>query len=344
MFKQFASLDELKRVIYLCVVPLVFVALILNALLQKGEVTNTLNFIVNITLIFWLVISWILLHKVRFVRFVEYSNLVLLSVYHITTFSDTIKNYMLEIGGALGDFIVWMPIYFIFIFLTLGAKRGLHFSVAIFAVTVGNGIIYITQLSSESLGSILQFYFANFVYIIVIYYSQHIFKAYAKVDLLKQHAYLDSLTGIANRRQIDEWLEHKVMHSQKIQLSFSLIFFDIDYFKKVNDLYGHKTGDSVLIELAELIQTSLAKRNLLGRWGGEEFIIISDVGGKDAVKLAEQLRKKVEEHDFQGVGTLTASFGVTDSKQGDTIDSLLSRVDEGLYQSKNYGRNKVSIS
>jgi diguanylate cyclase (GGDEF)-like protein len=344
LFKKFASLAELKRIIYLCVVPVVFVALITNTLLQNGDGANKLNFIVNNTLTFWFIISWILLYKIRFVRFVEYSNLVLISVYHLTTFYDAFNNHMLKIGGTLGDFPVWMPIIIMFIFLTLGMKRGFYFSMGIFALTLVNGIIYINQLSSQSLDSLLQFYFANFVYIIVLYFCQHMFKVYAKVELFKKHAYIDSLTGIANRRQIDEWLENKVTDSQKMQMSFSIIFFDIDYFKKINDLYGHKTGDCVLIELVELIQRNLVNNNYLGRWGGEEFIIISDFGSKDAVKLAEQLRKKVEEHRFRDVGRLTASFGVTNSKQDDTIDSLLCRVDEGLYQSKNYGRNKVSIS
>jgi diguanylate cyclase (GGDEF)-like protein len=163
------------------------------------------------------------------------------------------------------------------------------------------------------------------------------------MELLKKYAYLDSLTGVANRHQIDEWLDQKLSDSREMHTSFSIIFFDIDYFKRVNDLFGHKIGDSVLVELAVLIQEHLAIRDRLGRWGGEEFIVISDVTGNNAIAFADYLREKVEEHEFKEVGRLTASFGVADSRLEDTIDSLLNRADEGLYQSKNTGKNKVSM-
>lgn len=341
-FKQFESLDELKRSVYLWVVPCIFIALILNTLMQNADAENKLNFIINSTLTVWFAISWIFLYKNSFIRFIEYSNLTLISVYHVTTFIDAVHNSLNQIGGSLGDFIVWMPIYFMFVFLTLGIKRGFYFSIGISAITLADGIMYMNRLSLVSIDSLFQYYFASFVYIIVLLYAQHMFKAYAKVEMFKKYAYVDALTGIANRHQIDEWLENKLNDCQEMHMCFSIIFFDIDHFKTVNDHYGHKTGDSVLKELAELIQINLAKRDLLGRWGGEEFIVITEVLGRDAVKLAELLREKVEEHSFYGAGHLTASFGVTQSHTGDTIDSLLSRADEGLYQSKNCGRNKVS--
>ncbi|MFJ7725240.1 GGDEF domain-containing protein [Neobacillus sp. NPDC097160] len=335
-------MDKLKRSVYLWVVPCIFTAFILNTLLQNSNAENKINFIINNTLTIWFVISWILLYKVRFVRFIEYSNLVLISVYHVATFFVVVHHYLLKMGGSLGDFIVWMPIYIVFIFLTLGIKKGMYFSIGIFALTLVDGVIFMNRLSIESIDSLLQFYFANIIYIIVLFYAQHIFKAYTEAEMFKKHAYLDSLTGIANRHRIDEWLENKLKDSKEIQVNFSIIFFDLDYFKKVNDMYGHKAGDAVLIELAELIKNSLSPHDLFGRWGGEEFIIIPDISGRGVIMLAEQLREMVEEHDFQVVGKLTASFGVADSQQDDDIDSLLSRVDEGLYRSKNCGRNKVS--
>jgi diguanylate cyclase (GGDEF)-like protein len=342
MFKKFESPADLKRIVFLWVVPFIIIALILNTILQTADAPNKFNFIINNTLTVWFLISWVLMYKKRLVVFAEYSNLALVSVYHVATFYDAITNYMLVSGGSLGDFIVWMPIYIMFIFLILGTKRGFYFSMGIYVITLVNGIMYFNQLSSESLDSLFQFYFSNFVYIIVLYFAQHMFKAYAKVELFKKHAYVDSLTGIANRHKIDEFLENKLKNSKEMHMPFSIIFFDIDHFKKINDRFGHKVGDSVLIELAELIDRNLSKQDLLGRWGGEEFLIITDASGNDAIKLAEQLRKNVEAHGFKGAGKLTASFGVTTSQKSDSIDSLLSRVDEGLYNSKNFGRNKVS--
>lgn len=342
MFKQFESLDELKRSVYLWVIPCILIALILNTLMQNGYAEYRLNFVMNNTLTVWFSISWVLLYKNRFMRFCEYSNLALISVYHVTTFFDAVHTYLLQMGGSLGDFIIWMPIYFMFIFLTLGTKRGLYFSIGISALTLADGIMQLERLSIESIDSLFQFYFASFVYIVVLVYAQHMFKAYATAEIFKKHAYVDALTGIANRYRIDEWLENKLNDCQEINRCFSIIFFDLDYFKRINDRYGHKIGDSVLKELAELIQLNLPNGNMLGRWGGEEFIVITDALGNEAVNLAEFLREKVEAHCFHGAGGLTASFGVTNSRKDDTIDSLLSRVDEGLYRSKNCGRNTVS--
>lgn len=342
MLKNFESLNELKIRIYLWVVPCIIIALISNTLLQNIDAAYKFNFTINNTLTIWFFISWFLLYKRLFVQFTEYSNLVLVSFYHVTTFFDAVRNYMVVSGGSLGDFIIWMPIITLFFFLTLGTKRGLYFSIVIFLTTFVMGIMYLNSLSAESIDSLGQYYFANLVYIIVLYYAQHMFKTYADLEMFRKYAYYDSLTRIANRLRIDEWLEDKLKLLADKQEEFSVIFFDIDHFKEVNDNFGHKIGDEVLVELAELIQRHLTNRELFGRWGGEEFIIISNSLGEDTVKLAENLRQVVTKHSFKGAGNLTASFGVTDSKAGDSIDSLLNRADRGLYQCKNSGRNQVS--
>ncbi|WP_052353823.1 GGDEF domain-containing protein [Neobacillus jeddahensis] len=343
MFKQFESLHELKRSVYLWVTPCIFLALSLNILIQGGFEEDKLSFIIDNILAVWLVVSWFLFYKNLHIRLSEYVSLLIVSVYHVSTFFDVVHYYLLKSGGSLGDFIVWMPVYVMFIFLALGTKRGFLFSIAIFAITLVDGLMQVNKLPSESIDSLLQYYAANFVYIIVFFYAQQMFKAFAKAEMFKKYAYIDALTGIANRHLIDEWLEKKLLKSKEMKVDFSVIFFDIDYFKKVNDVYGHKTGDSILIELAELIKAILPACDLFGRWGGEEFIVITDDTGENASKLAELIRARIEEHDFKVVGSLTASFGVADSRFEDTIDSLLSRVDEGLYESKKRGRNQVTV-
>lgn len=342
MLQRFESLNELKIRIYLWVVPCIVISLISNTLLQNMNDVYQFNFTINNTLSIWFIISWVFLFKRIFVQFTEYSNLALVSFYHVTTFFDAVRNYMVVDGGALGDFIIWMPIITLFFFLTLGTKRGLYYSIVIFLATFVMGIMYLPVLSSESIDSLGQYYFANLVYIIVLYYAQHVFKTYADLEMFKKHAYYDSLTRIANRLRIDEWLQKKLKAFEDKREVFSIIFFDIDHFKSVNDNYGHKIGDEVLVELAQLIQLRLTNRELFGRWGGEEFIIITSKEGDETVKLAEKLRKIVADHHFKGAGNLTASFGVTYSKPGDSIDSLLNRADKGLYQCKNVGRNQVS--
>ncbi|WP_052352867.1 GGDEF domain-containing protein [Neobacillus dielmonensis] len=342
MAKSIRSFAELKRHIYLWVLPILIFSLFTNSILEKLFFARSLNGIINISLIIWFIVSWILLYKRGISTIIEYSNLILISIYHVTKVASVIYYRIVQSGGGeLGDFIVWMPLYIMFIFFTLGQKRGLYFSFIIFLITLINGLMYIGELPPESVDSFIQFYIATSVYIIVLYYAQHLFKVFTEMEIVKKHAFLDSLTSIANRHQIDEWLEGMIRDARETGTQFAVIFFDIDHFKLVNDQLGHKTGDSVLIEFAQLVKSSLPLGDKFGRWGGEEFILISSSCGDNALKLAEYLRAIIENHAFREVKGLTASFGVADYQPGDTIDTLLNRADKGLYLSKKTGRNKV---
>jgi diguanylate cyclase (GGDEF)-like protein len=122
----------------------------------------------------------------------------------------------------------------------------------------------------------------------------------------------------------------------------SLVFFDIDHFKKVNDVFGHLAGDEVLRHIAHLVKSSLRKSDLIARWGGEEFIILLPNTGLDvAIRLAQNIRKIVAIEKFEDVGYLTCSFGVTQLGEDEEEDSVLRRIDTLLYQAKENGRNTV---
>ena len=341
MFNNFDTIDELKRSVYLWLLPIITIALVINSILNE---MSRFDVIVNFTLIFWFSVSWLLAYLNRGIRFGEYSNLLLVSLYHVFTLVDVVYNNLAKTGGSLGDFIVWMPLIIMFFFLVLGTKKGLYYSIFIFLITLAVGVVYSGQMTPESIDSLTQFHAANIVYILVLFYAQNMFRAFTERDLLKKYAYLDSLTHVANRHQIDVWLEEKLEAAEKEGEQFSAIFFDIDHFKKVNDVFGHKIGDCVLKELSAIVSVNLTDGDLFGRWGGEEFILITDSTGGQAYEKAEHFRKMVENHCFNGVGNLTASFGVTDYQSGDNIDSLLNRADKGLYTSKNCGRNKVSVN
>lgn len=341
MFKKFDKIDELKRSVYLWLLPIIIIALVINSFLNNESLFDT---VINTTLIFWFSVSWVLAFINRGIRFGEYSNLFLVSVYHVFTLFDVVHNDLAKTGGSLGDFIVWIPLIIMFFFLVLGTKRGLYYSIIIFLITVAIGLMYIREMPPESIDSLTQFHAANIVYILVLFYAQNMFRAFTERDFFKKHAYIDSLTRVANRHQIDVWLEEKLEAAEENENPFSIIFFDIDHFKKVNDQYGHKIGDCVLKELSAIVSGNLSEGDLFGRWGGEEFILISNSTGEKAYEKAEHFRKVVENHCFKGAGSLTASFGVTDYQPGDNIDSLLNRADKGLYLSKNSGRNKVSMN
>lgn len=154
----------------------------------------------------------------------------------------------------------------------------------------------------------------------------------------------DVLTKLMNRAKIDEVLVREVKRSSREGHSFSVVLIDIDYFKDVNDSYGHQAGDVVLTQFSSLLSINVRGTDYLGRWGGEEFLVIcpnTDIHG--AYTLAENLRKLVEKETFSFIGHKTASFGVAEFHEGDTLENIFKNVDEALYAAKTDGRNQVKI-
>ncbi len=159
---------------------------------------------------------------------------------------------------------------------------------------------------------------------------------------LERLSVTDKLTGLYNRLKIDAVLEHEITRSQRFGQPFSLILLDIDHFKSVNDTYGHQAGDLVLIAVASILAGNTRKTDIVGRWGGEEFIVICPQTDEIGVlNLAEGLREKFQAYDFPVAKHKTASFGVTTYRQGDQPKEIVQRVDEALYLAKNNGRNRV---
>ena len=159
---------------------------------------------------------------------------------------------------------------------------------------------------------------------------------------LEELSVTDQLTKLYNRRKIDSILLTEIEQARRYNQPFSLILIDIDYFKKINDRYGHLVGDRVLQIIARLFSSNIRKTDMVGRWGGEEFLIISMEKDLDKVLIfVEKLRALVDNYKFDIVGNITCSFGVAHFSQGDTVDSLLRRTDVALYDAKKSGRNCV---
>ena len=172
----------------------------------------------------------------------------------------------------------------------------------------------------------------------------------ARIKLLHQQmslmAYTDPLTNIYNRLHFGNFLDSEIDRVKRYGGTFSIIFFDLDRFKNINDEYGHLVGDEVLKEMAEVIQNANRRADIFARYGGEEFIILSpatDING--AQQHAERLRRDIEKHRFGEVNKLTCSFGVTEyNPDSDDVPALFKRVDSALYNAKKMGRNRVEIS
>ncbi|WKY44635.1 diguanylate cyclase [Eubacteriaceae bacterium ES2] len=175
----------------------------------------------------------------------------------------------------------------------------------------------------------------------ILYIERDVTERKRMEDEMKEMILKDQLTGLYNRRKIDEVLMENDQEKMTNRL-VSVIMVDIDYFKKVNDEHGHLVGDEILVMVSRLLEEGIRRSDILGRWGGEEFIIIcpdTDLSG--ALKLAEKLRLKIAEHKFAKVGRKTCSFGVAQLKNDETIDDVLSRSDSALYLAKEMGRNRV---
>ena len=152
----------------------------------------------------------------------------------------------------------------------------------------------------------------------------------------------DCLTNCYNRRFFMQKLEEEIERAKRADSKFSLIMLDIDRFKSINDRFGHNAGDLVLKSMAELINNRICKIDCLARWGGEEFVILlPDTPVKNAVVLAEELRESLSQMDIPDVGRVTASSGVAGYCPGDTVDSLVNKADNMMYEAKAAGRNCV---
>jgi diguanylate cyclase (GGDEF)-like protein len=178
----------------------------------------------------------------------------------------------------------------------------------------------------------------------MIYYNEIVryIAIFDDISQLITQSITDPLTAIANRTHFNLLFKHTLYVAQREHTPLSLIFFDIDHFKVVNDTYGHLVGDDVLRHLANITKNSLRKSDIIARWGGEEFIIVLPNTSLDSASLiAQTLRKTIENEPFAVVQHVTCSFGVAQLQEGEEGEKLILRLDELLYRAKENGRNRV---
>ena len=171
--------------------------------------------------------------------------------------------------------------------------------------------------------------------------------ALEEIEELHKVAWLDALTQVGNRRYTENRIQSRLEEQERYGNPFGLIFLDIDHFKSINDTYGHDIGDQALQMVARTIAHNLKTLDFVGRWGGEEFLVlISNVDGIELLAEAEKLRR-LTLHSFlqtaQGTIQVSASFGATLSIKGDSVEKLVQRADKLMYHSKTSGRNRVSV-
>lgn len=342
-------LERLKVKIYTFILPFVIIAIGVGWTMDfffsnSGVTLSSLLFPI---LDVWLIFCYIyILTKRHFPRSLEIISLTIVFTVYLIWFTNTM-NYNIQKGsssGGLGEFTNWVPLFFIIVFLIFDQRIALILSMIIFSATVTIGIgmnLYFKQhFELQTYDSLIQFYISNAVYILALYYLQRFKLAFIQNEAMQHLANTDYLTNLPNRRLVEKKLSEKMKSDQ----TFSVILLDVDHFKNINDTYGHDIGDQVLKEFSRLIQDNIREQDIVGRWGGEEFIIIANrLSGKQAVIFSDRLRKLIENTSFCHKEQVTASFGVAEYLQKERGQDILKRADVALYRAKENGRNNVEI-
>jgi diguanylate cyclase (GGDEF)-like protein len=167
----------------------------------------------------------------------------------------------------------------------------------------------------------------------------------AMAEAMATVAATDPLTGVANRRELSSVVEAMIEQRLRYGGPLSLVLIDVDHFKRVNDSLGHAAGDEVLKEVCRRLQGELRATDTLGRWGGEEFLVVApSTDGVEAVSLAGRCGDALRATPIGKAGTITASFGVATHQGDESADNLLLRTDEALYEAKHRGRDRVAAA
>ena len=242
---------------------------------------------------------------------------------------------------------LWIPVIYVFVFTLAGHKSSLNISLAILALFVSISLPYLVYHLDEPYGNFtIQLHGVSAVLIAALHFFssyQHRFQvAQLTADELARLANTDELTQLANRRRMTETIEFELARFARYGHTFSLILIDIDHFKTVNDRFGHGTGDKTLVAMATRALALLRHVDTLGRWGGEEFVVIlPETRFEESLHKAASLCTHVAATPLVGDHPLTVSCGVTSVCAGDTADSLLQRADVALYAAKDRGRNRA---
>lgn len=320
--------------------------MLLNTLLLFGAITmgltlvyrlfNTISIpflIIDISTSLSFLISFFLLRKYKNIEQISLFSTLIIIIFML---GFIISNKTHSLG------IVWtyvVPIYVIFL---NGYKKGAILT-AIFYI--GMTFIYIFDVHNwQQMGwdnlSLIRYIITSTVLVAICIAYDYVFTQFQQE--LKKQSRTDSLTGINNRRSIDDILNIEIESIKRNFSNLSFTIFDIDDFKMVNDKYGHLVGDRVLKELTKITISNIRKNDTIGRWGGEEFCIISTNTSLDqAIVLLERLRKNISNHDFKLDENITCSFGVSILTKDFDRYKLIKNADAMLYRAKNGGKNIV---
>jgi len=249
---------------------------------------------------------------------------------------------LLVTGGFENTGIFWFSTFPLLALFLKGKKEGVLWIFLL--VLVGSIILLLNHWNLLNIpypSTTLEQAFFSFIIVSLLAFSYEYIREH-QANQLKKIATVDTLTKAYNRLKITEILEHEVEMVKRYKIDLSLIMFDIDHFKGINDTYGHQIGDFVLQRIANVVRADTRVTDYFGRWGGEEFIIVLPQTNLAGTKIvANRIANSIENHKFDSIKRVTASFGLTEFREGDDVNELIKRADEALYKAKNGGRNMI---
>ena len=235
-------------------------------------------------------------------------------------------------------------------FATVFKYNGKYILISFYPVKSINGKFLgylVSYMGEKTYEIIMRSFYINIIltFVVSIALGILIYIIISDIEKFKKLAETDRLTGLYNKGKFNEVLSKEIERAKRYKRYLSLIIFDIDHFKRINDTYGHKVGDEVLKTLSKIIKENIRKTDFAARWGGEEFVILApetDIEG--ASKLAEKLRKAVESYTFPTVKNITISLGVAQYNFEEKPEDFVVRADMALYKAKEGGRNRVEVA
>ncbi len=252
---------------------------------------------------------------------------------------------------TVANTLQWMPALYVAAFMLFSRRRALIAGGGTFvasALVLGSAAVAAGARGDVSVAALLAnavvAHLLTLLLLSIVMMMQHeIERISMHARTMESAANTDPLTGIANRRALEEWLRD--WEREGDGSTAALVLFDIDHFKAVNDLHGHLVGDEILVSAAQLIRSQLRARDLVGRWGGEEFLVIIEGGTlENATALANRVRQIVMASVHPVAGSVTLSAGVAVCTADTPVDAAFKAADDALYAAKAAGRNRVEAS
>jgi diguanylate cyclase (GGDEF)-like protein len=285
----------------------------------------------------FLTFTGLILYRPQFLKLVQRTSLGGLALYELI---DLISSGLPEVQSqnAIGVGMVWFPGAIVTAFMVLQHRLAGRLGMVYILIGIGLGFSHFRAgINAAQFNALLQFYASNIGILAVSWVFGHMRSQFLEMRTL---AYTDTLTGLLNRRAMIDHLEMAYAD----HTPFCLLIIDLDEFKRVNDTFGHPVGDQVLREMALTLESHTRKSDLIARWGGEEFLVLT-LGSSliQAQQLADRLLEAVRAANIAGLG-LTISIGISERRSDLTLEATISMADVALYQAKNAGRNRTEVA